>query len=681
MDLNEMKQEKSQLNNVLNKIKDAKDYLRKSIERVSSGTLERLRELRENPEMGFDFQILLEQLHEKNATFNYKDKYQRLEELSYLESEPYFARIDLMNHDENVKETVYIGKFGYTEDKPIITDWRAKIASVYYKYRYPQKNVEYETPEGRVVKDLTLKRTFEINKGELVKYYNNDIQFDENEIIVEKIKGRTGGVLEDIIATIQNDQLDIIESDPRQVCIVQGCVGSGKSTVAIHKLSHIFFNYPNYIRPERAVLVAKNQILVGYLSTLFPKLGIFDINYKTLRDMVVNVIFREELNIKVDLDFEQDTSRFDNKELESVQKKLSMVHTSVQNRINDIFNDPDLESFGGYKYSTLQSPYENLNEIIADLNEELDNQTELLKDNPKSIRVLFYKENIKNLRRAIRKVSKIKEEVKHHIFKRLLKDLKISESEILSYYQTLLYVYLYSQLMGFSKVQVYEYCVVDEGQDFSLLEYAVLNNFVLRGRFGIFGDLNQSLEDDGIDNWKNIKSVITEAKEAKTFELKTNYRSTRQIIDLANKVLSPFTDEYLPKSINREGNMPEITLFSKQEAMLSHFMDVLSTEIKDIDKSIGIICFDESKVEVLEQLLLKMGVKRELLIRLDSRKTISYIPKGIYIMSALDCKGLEFSKVHVLDLNLNKIHNYREARRAFVAITRAMNELHVYGVK
>ena len=101
--------------------------------------------------------------------------------------------------------------------------------------------------------------------------------------------------------------MDIIEADPRQVCIVQGCVGSGKSTVAIHKLAHIFFNFPKLIHPERTILIVKNQILVGYLSTLFPKLGIFNINYGTIKDLLVNLYFREALSIEINLDKANDS--------------------------------------------------------------------------------------------------------------------------------------------------------------------------------------------------------------------------------------------------------------------------------------------------------------------------------------------------------------------------------------
>ncbi|MFA6982158.1 MAG: hypothetical protein WC243_04000, partial [Patescibacteria group bacterium] len=263
------KEEETKLSDVKSKLGNAKDSLVSDIEKLGGENLDALRTYRESPETSpLDVLLFMEQLHEKNVSFNLPDKFKRLEEFENLLREPYFSRIDLENNENGELQKIYVGKFGFTDDAPVITDWRAKIASVYYRYRYPQRNVTYVTPDGVETRNLTLKRTFEIDKGQLIKYYNNDLKLDENEIISGKIEKRTGGVLEDIVETIQIGQLDIIESDPRQICIVQGCVGSCKSTVAIHKLSHIFFNYPELIHPERSILIAKNQILVGYLSTL-----------------------------------------------------------------------------------------------------------------------------------------------------------------------------------------------------------------------------------------------------------------------------------------------------------------------------------------------------------------------------------------------------------------------------
>lgn len=681
MDPKILQQEKNKLSAVQKHLRDAKKTLEESVNAIGEDNLATLKEMRENPETnGADFFFFMEQLHEKNLTFNFKDKFQRLEEIDALLKETYFARLDMQEKDKP-EERIYIGKFGFTDEAPIIIDWRAKIASVYYRYRYPQKNVKYDTPDGEIVKDLTLKRTFEIDDGEMVKYYNNDIQLDEGEIISGKISKRTGGVLEDIVETIQEGQLDIIEADPRQLCIVQGCVGSGKSTVAIHKLSHIFFNHQKLITPERSILIAKNQILVGYLSTLFPKLGIFDINYKSLRDLVVNIIFAEGIKINFDFSINPDTSRFNLEELEKIDDKISKVHDFYEAEIDKVLGNDEYESFAGFIYNRSDSVYGNITEFVEELEEELDIQQFNIKEHAGSVKEWVWKENVRKLKKLNNVLKKLRTTAKETTFLELVTGLGINIHRKLGYYETLIVLYVYYSIIGFRNVKKFEYCVVDEGQDFSILEYLILGKAVINGRFCILGDLNQSYQADGLSEWDAISRVIKEAKTAQTFVLDTNYRSTKPIIDLANKILSPYTKNYLPKSINRKGVQPTIELFGTPDEILKAFSGRITAEVQDLDKSIGVICFDDSLFEAADKILSESNIDPETYIKLDDKKRIVYLPKGVYLSHFNDCKGLEFAKVYILGLNLGEVHNYSDAKKAFVAVTRAMNDVIILGEK
>ncbi len=674
-------EETKHLDKTIEIIKNATEDLRARLKAIGVDNLEKLADLRANPETGTDFEMFMVQMHERNTNFNLRDKFQRLEEMDYLTKNPYFARIDLKSQNPDIPEQIYIGKFGYNVDQPVVTDWRASIASIYYRYRFPQKNVEFKTIEGTNKCDLDLKRTFDIDNGNLVKYYNNDIQLDENEIIIEKVKERTGGVLEDIVETIQKDQMEIIEADPRQICIVQGCVGSGKSTVAIHKLAHIFFHFPNYIHPEKSVLIVKNQILIGYLATLFPKLGIFDINFKTLRDLVVNSLFREGLNISVDLDTVDDKQVYGLKEIQNIYQIIDRVHKNYELKINHIFSDPELTSYGGYKYSKEFSVYENLDEISQDITEELDSLKEAIKDNPDSFRTPVYKDNIKLLRRIVTKINDLKLRLKSEVLHDVLKQLNIDINRKLDYSSTLVLVLVYKKLYGFNKTNVFEYCIVDEAQDFSLLEFAVLNSFVLRGRFGLFGDLNQMVNESGVIAWEDIQKVIPEAKNAQVFKLETNYRSTKSIIALANKIMGKYTELYLPKSVNRIGPEPVITNFDSVAPLIKDFAIHLKEDVKDISKTVGIICANEDIQNKAKKIIDDLEFDKTKFVNLDPSTRITYLPKGVYLMSIEECKGLEFSKVYLLGLNLDNINTILDARKAFVGVTRAMNELHVLGLK
>ncbi len=656
-----------------NQIRKYKQLLERTLDYMGAENLRKLKDLRDNAEANpTDLFMFIEQLHSQNQAFNFKDKIKQLEELGYLLLEPYFSRIDLLDNDSTRVDQIYIGKFGLTTDsgsKPLITDWRARIASVYYKYRYPQNKVKYEAQDGEVTRDLALKRTFEFDEGKLLKYYNNDIQLDENEIIGAKIAKRTGGVLEDIVATIQQSQMDIIEQDPRGVCIVQGCVGSGKSTVAIHKLSHIFFNYPNLIRPQNSLLVAKNQILVGYLSTLFPKLGIFDLNYGTLKDLVIRIVFGHEMKIRLKLDDESGMQAVDMKLVDTLRSSVESVRKHVISQVELLEMNPSFSPYFTFVYDDKLSIQENVLAIITDLEEEIKYQKERLDEGITGSAEARCQTTIKNIKSLIKEVRKITNTLRASTFPPLIKSLEIDVKGELGYKNAIIYTYMYSEIFGLLNFKRFDYCVVDEGQDFSVLEYLFLNNLVIKGRFSILGDLNQSYLKTGLSNWESISEVITEAKHCTKFELTTNYRSTKPIIDYACKIMSTFTTDFLPQSINRAG--PGVV-----EVTRADLLGLLQQDIQDIDRSVGIICFDAYDFETIGTDLENnyRGVLKDKLVILNPKDRIFYTPRGMYLTTFENCKGLEFAKVYVVGMSKTP-HDLLEAKMNYVAVTRAMNEL------
>ncbi len=679
MDKNVLKKEQEKLDETVTLLKEKRSSLKKSLDDLGKETISKLEELRQSPESNvMDFFMFLEQIHGEHEAFNLKDRYKRLEEMDYSIREPYFARIDLRKKNEGTSKKLYIGKFGFSHNmRPVITDWRSKIASVYYRYRYPQENVTYDTQEGKKKRDLLLKRTYDIQDSELIKYYNNDLQLDENEIIAEKIESRTGGVLEDIVQTIQESQLDIIEEDPRNPVVVQGCVGSGKSTVAIHKLSHVFFNYPDLILPERTILIAKKQILVSYLATLFPKLGIFDINYKTLKDLVYNFIFREELKITPDFSLSERKDLLTLDTLGKVRKEIKDIERKYEDLLQKIFGG-EYESFGGYTYDHELTPYENFSFIIDDLSEELSAQQERLKINPRAARAWLYKTNIESLKKILTSLRRHKNNLIGDLEK-ISSKFNISYEGKIDYAGSLVYVFLHNKIIGADKDKVikYQYCVVDEGQDFSPMEFAVMGTFVLHKRMCVMGDLNQKVLPEGLPSWKYLEKILP-GKSFKHFELDTNYRSTRQIVNYANSILQPFTNKYLPESINRKGPHPvEIKMKNKKE-LLEHFEKSFEDDIKNYSKSIGIIAYKTDYLEDLRSILKKSTVKQDRITVLEKGKNIEYKPKGIYLTEFENCKGLEFGKVYLIGRNPLDNETFEEARASFIGVTRAMDELQIY---
>ena len=652
-----------------------------SLSSLKQDGIDRLKAIREQSLSYMDMLDTMESLQRELDAFDTTQVFKTLNELDYLKNNPFFARIDLKDKDSgdlNFKP-YYISKFGFFDDNlPALIDWRAKLASVYYKYRYPQSNVSYEVDGDIYTYDMNLKRTFEIDGGQVIKYFNNDIQLTENELIIEKIKNRTGGVLEDIVETIQESQMKIIENDPREVCIVQGCVGSGKSTVAIHKLSYIFFNYPQIVSPDRSILISKNRVLVDYLSSLFPKLGIFDLKYATTRDLIFRQLTSEGIKIKFNLGLNTDVSQFSSEFLYSFQFKLASAKSDCFNSINVILSKEKYKDLISFKFNSKSSVFDNFDDLVNEITLSIqDLKVEIKEHQGDKFYIEKSKEVISRFSQLKGELISKKNSILNQHFNKLTSEYNLNE--FLGYKEALLYLILFHDFYGFKKNQMYEYCVIDEAQDMSLIELMYIQQMVINNRFCIIGDLNQNLHNNPITRWEDIFNLF-EGTKISTFLLETNYRSTKNIVDYANKVISPFSKLYLPKPIEKEGS--DIThLLNSKEIILETLRESIKNDYQNLSKSIGFIFNNSTLKEEVLSILKEEITDPEKLLILDEYKKGTYTPRGVYALDFENCKGLEFNKVYLFGFDIDKIQDFETAKKAFVGITRAMNDLVIVNLK
>ncbi len=665
-------------------ISDAKDELRKKEEhlnRVASDSQALLAEIRDK---GLSYKDLVESLRlvqEDIDSIDTAEIFMRNLELRYLIENPFFARIDLLEkkgQDEKYKdftESFYLAKFGlFKNGKPILIDWRTKVASLYYKNKYQRTNVSYEVDGESYVYDIKLKRTFEIDNGEVIKYFNNDIGISENEIVIDKIKNRTGGVLEDIIETIQESQMEIIEADPREVCIVQGTVGSGKSTVAIHKLSYIFFNYPKIITPSRTILISKSRVLVDYLSSLFPRLGIFDLKYKTIRDILFKYLTENPVKIKFNLELNTDISDINIEFCQNLQKIVLQYKKESIDELKKIIESSNFENLVSFNFSLKDPANNQVEEVLSEITDTI----EMLREQNKSIRPteLQHEKNKNTIFRLSELRKKIKNE-RNNLLIRKFKDVlkRFGIDKFLGYKEALIFLYSYYEFFGFKESEMYEYAVVDEAQDMSILETLIVSKLVKFKRMCMIGDLNQNIHNNPVSTWEEIFFLFEDQK-ISTYQLETNYRSTRNIITYANEILKPFTQSYLPKSIEKFGS-DVIEIQYQGESTIESFTEEIVKDSENLNKSIGVIFYkfvDEDKILGKLQASIRDPEK---LIYLEEQKTTVYQPRAIYVTDFENCKGLEFSKVYLFGFNKDS-ENFNEAKKFFVGSTRAMNDLVIY---
>ncbi len=646
------------------------DKITNELSSLQESSIQKLKDIRE---MGLTSRDAIDSMNEIQGqvdSFEAYEKIQTLNELYYLKDNPFFARIDLKSPSENKDESFYISKFGFFNDAtPLLIDWRAKVASIYYNYRYPQKNVSYDIEDKKFTYDLTLKRTFEMDSIHVVKYFNNDIGLSEDELISSKTKNRTGGVLEDIIETIQVDQMKIIESAPGKICLVQGCVGSGKSTVAIHKLSYLYFNYSNLISPQKSLLVSKSRVLVDYLSSLFPKLGIFDIKYMTLRDLVFRHMTLECKGLRFNLELNTDISEFNSEFCKNLTSEIDDAKKMCFNDLQNVIDSEKYLNLIRFKFVHNVSIFENLENLQEELEESILNIKDEIKDEKEdAFRAEKLKMSLKIHQDLKKEVNSKKSQILKEHFNTLVK--KYSLNKFLGYKESLLYLVIFQEFYGFKNNPIFEYCVVDEAQDLAVLEFMFLKKVVLSHRFCIIGDLNQNLHNKALSSWEDLE-ILFESDKIERHKLEKNFRSTKNIIDYANSVMSPFTTKYLPIPIEKIGKeVVETTLDN-----LSDFREMLREDYKNLEKSIGLIFYNYDKNNEVVKIAEEEVSDASKLITLAELKKGFYSPRGVYIVDFDDCKGLEFNKVYLFGFNTKNVKDFEEAKKAFVGITRAMNEL------
>ena len=209
------------------------------------------------------------------------------EGLEAVQKKPYFARIHFQKTGDP-EELLYIGKislFHRDTHEPIIVDWRSPVANVYYDGRLGdmEYDVRGETHKGH----LFAKRQYKIENGELLDIRDIDLTTND-ELLQEALEGKADVRLTEIVSTIQKEQNEIIRAHLRQPIIVQGAAGSGKTTIALHRISYFLYTMGENFNPEQLMILAPNKLFIDYIGDVLPELGVDKICQTTYADYVMN---------------------------------------------------------------------------------------------------------------------------------------------------------------------------------------------------------------------------------------------------------------------------------------------------------------------------------------------------------------------------------------------------------
>lgn len=254
-----------------------------------------------------EYEMLYSNLLKGNTDEQYiqnmsKEYNNKLKNLNKAVSVPYFARIDFKEDKQNNIQKIYIGKTGIFNDnyEIVVTDWRAPISSIYYDGQLGK--VKYECPDGIIEGNLSKKRVYNIENSILKDYQDIDITTND-EFLQECLNENSEVRLKNIISTIQSEQNKIIRAKMSRPLIVQGVAGSGKTTVALHRIAYLVYTYEKEFNPDDFLIIAPNKFFLDYISNVLPDLGVDYVRQQTFEEfMLENIDASFEINpINVEL--------------------------------------------------------------------------------------------------------------------------------------------------------------------------------------------------------------------------------------------------------------------------------------------------------------------------------------------------------------------------------------------
>ena len=193
------------------------------------------------------------------------------EKTEKLKYSPYFARIDFLPDTGDEESVIYIGGSGFEYDgEQLIFDWRAPVSGMFYDYC--TGHAGFDGPAGRIEGELTRRRQFKIRNG-IMEYVLESAEQIRDDVLQKELAGTSDERMKSIISTLQREQNDIIRNEYADTMIIQGVAGSGKTSVALHRITFLMYRFRDSIRAEDILIVSPNKVFAYYISGVIPGLG------------------------------------------------------------------------------------------------------------------------------------------------------------------------------------------------------------------------------------------------------------------------------------------------------------------------------------------------------------------------------------------------------------------------
>lgn len=586
------------------------------------------------------------------------------DKVAKMKDSPYFARIDFKLKDEDDDSKYYIGRFAFDyENELLILDWRSPMASMFYDCEIGKAG--YNAPLGWIDGEITRKRQFKIKNGRLEYVLESSMNI-QDDILQQELSNTSDEKMKSIISTIQKEQNQIIRNDKANTLIIQGVAGSGKTSIALHRIAFLLYRFKDKISANNVIILSPNKVFGDYISNVLPELG-----EEPLCELSFEDIAEVQLERIIDFEGEKDSLEINDVQwAERVRFKstldfLKLMDKYIKQMPNVVFIPKDY-TFGSFiaesdwiriRFDAYNKyPVKRRLEMVAeDIHYRFESDNIMEDDLPK----------VKNILKSLNGMLTIKNTLA--LYKEFFKQMNIQDMFVMPAKKTLEwadvypFIYLHAAYEGLQEDKVIRHIVIDEMQDYTPIQYAVIN-LLFKCKKTILGDFGQLINPNHLHTLEDMVQVYDDGE---LVMLNKSYRSTLEIINFAKKIQNITSLE----AIKRHGEEPVLIKCSNEQDEI----DKIKIEIEQFEESnnanLGIILKTNSEAKAIYDV-----IKKDYDVNLICPESSSFV-KGVSITSIKMSKGLEFDEVVIPSVNNKTYYNDYDRSLLYIACTRAMHRL------
>ncbi len=584
-----------------------------------------------------------------------------LQRLFRIQNKPYFGSIRFKEED-NEEENIYIG-ITHVEDKLnyYVHDWRSPICSMFYDFETGP--AYYKAPSGIIRGDITRKRQYIIEDAKLKHIFDNDLNISDS-LLQEVLAEESSDKMKNIVNTIQEEQNKVIRNTEDKNLIVEGIAGSGKTSVALHRIAFLLYRIPN-LTSGNVVVFTPNKVFSEYISNVLPELGEDNTYDMTFYDLLCQNINEykdiEDFTGFISRYYKGNVTNYDMIKYKQSDDIIKDIDNYIANLLDNVCFMDNL-TFDNF----IEVDKEELNTMLKYKYNRFP-LFERVKEIAKRIASNNYEGSTKNasaIMKKLKDIINIKLDLKYIINDFYSSDFfkykdKLSD-KYLFYEDACIFLYIKSLLVGFNTNHVIREIVIDEAQDYNKLQYLIIKKTFKTSNYTILGDTNQTI--NPYYKYDSLEELTSIFDSSKYITLTKTYRSTGKIIDYTNKILG------LNHVTAIRNDKASDIIFRNNVGKDDFLRDI--EYLKNISKSIAIITKNDSEASYVYDLL-KDDCSAALI------DGFSHIKRDLVIVPAYVAKGLEFDSVIIYTDVDNKYSN-DDKYLFYVACTRAQHNLIVY---